>query len=265
MSATSSSPSPRRALARLFVRVVFPLISLVLGVVFFMFGVFSWLAPLLLRAEMLVGGGAAATTGFLALYWGIRAHFNADAAVRAVAAVRSDMAVGGVFMVLGLAGVCGATGDLQNDYGPLQTRDVRIDRVAPVAFRDITGANLYLQDEKGFLPWRCKSDCSARPAILQLRPGAPAKLAMIGRHLIGLEADGQALLDVDTERQRLKGSDALGWALFAAMASGAAIYVPWRGRALRNPPPRDPRPAIETVEPASQLQRAWTYQGGDGA
>src|SRR5262249_3124438 len=146
--------------------------------------------------------------------------------------------LGALFMVIGIAGVGAATTGLQADYRPADIRDVRIERVVPVWVRSIHGANLFIAGETRFLPWRCTSDCSPRAAILAMRPG-PAKLSMIGNHLVGIEANGGPLLDVDAARADLKKTDMVMWAVFAAVTLGAAIYVPWRSRALPRQTPGD--------------------------
>jgi hypothetical protein len=220
-------------MGRLVTRIVLPLTALVLGTIFFIFGVFSWQAPVLLRVEMLAGGGAAATTGFLTLYYGIRAHFSEDPQVRAGAAIRADMASGGMFILIGLLGVGAATANLQADFGPAAARNVKIAQVVRIASRGGRGADFRVEGERGWLQWRCHFDCAPRDGLLAVRKG-PARITTIGNRLIGLESGGTSLLQIDDERQRLELSDGFLWAVCAAIALGATAYMVRRDRALRS-------------------------------
>jgi len=237
-------------MARPIVRIVLPLTALILGLVFFIFGIFSWRAPLLVRGEMLAGGGAAATAGFLTLYWGIRAHFNADPQVRASAAIRSDIGVGALFVLIGLLVVGSATSKIQADFGPAQAHEVRIAQVVRISGRGSHGADFRIEGQRGWLQWRCEFDCAPRDSLLQVRPG-PARMTTIGSRLIGLDVDGAGLLNIEAERQRLQRSDAFLWALGAAMALAATFYTFRRDRALRELAP-GPR-----IDLGPTVQRAW--------
>ncbi len=178
-------------------RVVLPGLAMILGVTFVVMGAFSVRAEPLLRIALVLGGGAGGVCGFLSLLWSIRMRFSDDPAVRAVSAVRSDVAAGALFVVLGIVGLGGVMQALRADFGPAQAFDARLDRLD--TFRSLRRggeAHLHLQGVRPALGWHCTLDCSALGDLRRLpnTPGLPVHVTKIGDSLIGLAVQGQEFL-----------------------------------------------------------------------
>ncbi len=168
-------------------------------------------------------------------------RFSDDPAVRAVSAVRSDVAAGALFVVLGIVGLGGVMQALRADFGPAQAFDARLDRLD--TFRSLRRggeAHLHLQGVRPALGWHCTLDCSALGDLRRLpnTPGLPVHVTKIGDSLIGLAVQGQEFLWVEAERDRLKTTHALAGLAFAAMTVGAGIYATWRHRTGYRPSPQ---------------------------
>jgi hypothetical protein len=225
MSATTYRDGRAHAL----LRVVLPALAMLLGLTLALRGAFSVHAEPLLRALMILGGGAAAACGFLALLWGIRARFSDDPIVRALSAVRADVAAGALYAVVGLAGFAGAAGAVVADFGPAQSFDARLERLD--THRNTMrrggggGARLHLASVPQVLGWRCAFDCTALADLRRANiPGLPVHVTRLGDNLIGLTAEGEEYLWPEAERERLTLTHAFTGLACAAMALGAGLY-----------------------------------------